>query len=240
MNIVDIVIVLFLLFGVVIGWKRGFTKQLIGSLGFILIVVISFLLKNPISIFFYEHFPFFKFTGILKGVTVLNIALYEILAFGVIFSLLLVVYKILLFTTSIFEKALKFTIILGIPSKILGAILGFFEYFIFTFIILYLLSFPGFSIGIFNQSKLKDPILTKTPFLAQTVKNSMNVIQDFESLKEKYETVNNPREFNRETLDLFLQYKIVTVDSIDYLIDHQKIDINKQDSILEKYRNEGE
>lgn len=236
---IDIVIVLFLLLGMIIGWKRGFTKQLISSLGFILIVVLSFLLKNPISIFFYEHFPFFKFTGILKGVTVLNIALYEFLAFGVVFSLLLVVYRILLFTTSIFEKALKLTIILGIPSKILGAVLGFIQFFIFAFVILYLLSFPVFSNKVFNQSKFKDSILTKTPFLAQPVKNSMNVIHDFESLKEKYETVDNPKEFNRETLDLFLQYKIVTVDSIDYLIDHQKIDINKQDSILEKYRNEG-
>ena len=141
MNIIDIGIILFILSGAIIGLKRGFTKQLVSSIGFILIVILSFILKNPVSIFFYEHLPFFKFSGIIKGVTVLNIALYEIFAFFIVFSILTIVYKFLLLATSIFEKVLKATIILGIPSKILGAILGFIQYFILAFIILYVLNF---------------------------------------------------------------------------------------------------
>ena len=78
MNIVDIVILIFILFGGLIGWKQGFTKSLVNCVGYILIIVIAFVLKNPISEFFMMYLPFFDFFGLIKGLTVLNIALYEI------------------------------------------------------------------------------------------------------------------------------------------------------------------
>ena len=236
MNIIDIGIILFILSGAIIGLKRGFTKQLVSSIGFILIVILSFILKNPVSIFFYEHLPFFKFSGIIKGVTVLNIALYEIFAFFIVFSILTIVYKILSLATSIFEKVLKATIILGIPSKILGAILGFIQYFILAFIILYVLNFPTFNI--LDDSKLKDPILKHTPILSSFAHDTVSVIDEFKGIKEKYKNESNAKEFNRETLDLFLKYDIVKCDSIDLLIDKNKLDIKKDDPILVKYRNE--
>lgn len=239
MNIIDVVIILFILSGAVIGLKRGFTKQLVSSLGFLIIVVLSFMLKNPISVFFYEQLPFFKFSGIIKGVTVLNIALYEMLAFFIVFSILTIIYKLLLFATSIFEKVLTFTIILGIPSKILGAILGLIESYIWVFIMIYILSFPTFNIEIFNNSKLKDPILKETPLLSGFAKNTIDVIDEFSEIKSEYKSNSDSKEFNRQTLELFLKYKVVTVDSIDFLIEKDKIDIQKDDPILNKYRNEG-
>ena len=229
MNIIDIGIILFILSGAIIGLKRGFTKQLVSSIGFILIVILSFILKNHVSIFFY-------FSGIIKGVTVLNIALYEIFAFFIVFSILTIVYKFLLLATSIFEKVLKATIILGIPSKILGAILGFIQYFILAFIILYVLNFPTFNI--LDDSKLKDPILKHTPILSSFAHDTVSVIDEFKGIKEKYKSESNAKEFNRETLDLFLKYDIVKCDSIDLLIDKNKLDIKKDDPILVKYRNE--
>ena len=39
MNIIDIGIILFILSGAIIGLKRGFTKQLVSSIGFNLIVI---------------------------------------------------------------------------------------------------------------------------------------------------------------------------------------------------------
>ena len=84
MNIIDIGIILIIIMGGIVGFKRGFFNQLVSSIGFFVIVVLSFLLKNPLSVFLYEHLPFFKFGGIIKGVTVLNIFLYEIIAFIII------------------------------------------------------------------------------------------------------------------------------------------------------------
>jgi len=42
MNVVDIGIVIFLVFGAILGFKRGFTRQLVGSVGLIVIVLLAF------------------------------------------------------------------------------------------------------------------------------------------------------------------------------------------------------
>ena len=81
MNIFDIIVIIVIVSCMVAGFKRGFTRELVSAVGFFLVVVLSYYLKNPISVFLYEHLPFFKFGGIIKGVTALNIFLYEAFAF---------------------------------------------------------------------------------------------------------------------------------------------------------------
>jgi uncharacterized membrane protein required for colicin V production len=238
LNLVDIIIIVFILSGVAIGWKRGATKQLVSCLGLILVVVLSFFLKNPVSVFLYEHLPFFKFGGILKGVTVLNILLYEVIAFLVVFTILMVALKVLMLATTLFEAILKATIVLGIPSKLLGALIGIIEYFVITFIILYVLMLPMFHIKAVQESKYANTILKSTPILSNMVNSSMKVIDEFASLKEKYEVAESATEFNLETLDLFLKYDIVKLSSVDRLIEKNQLVIDNVDSVLNKYRKE--
>ena len=144
MDVVSIIIVLFLLIGAVVGFSRGFTRQLISFVGIFAVVVLSFLFKNPISVFLYTHLPFIKFIEILKEVPVLNILLYEVLAFLILFSVLMIALNVLSLISKLFEKFLSYTILLGIPSKILGAVLGVAEAFIYVFASLYILKLPIF------------------------------------------------------------------------------------------------
>lgn len=240
MNIVDLIIIVIIAFGAIMGFKRGFTRSLVSALGFIVITVLAFLLKNPVSVFLYENLPFFKFAGIIKGVTVLNIALYEILAFIIVLAILGVLLKVLVLATSIFEKVLNATIILGIPSKLAGAVVGAIQYFVITFIVLYIMSLPVFNINIINESKMKDKILNSTPILSNLVNDSVSVINEFTSIKDKYQDNNsNAEQFNKEVLDLFLKYDIVKVESIDKLVEKEKLQINNIEEILAPYR-EGE
>lgn len=239
MNIVDLVIIIFILFGAVLGFKRGFTKALVSALGFIIIVVLAFILKNPISVFFYENLPFFPFGGVLKGVTVLNIALYEILAFVVALAILGIVLKVVSVATSIFEKALNATIILGIPSKLAGAVVGLLENYVIIFVVLYICTLPIINLNILNESKFKDKILNNTPVLSSFVGDSMKVVDEFAEIKDKYNDTNSSAEqFNKEVLDLFLKYDVVKVSSIDKLVEKDKLRINNIEEILKKYREE--
>lgn len=239
MNIVDLIIIIVIAFGAVIGFKRGFTRSLVSALGFIVIAVLAFLLKNPVSVFLYENLPFFKFAGIIKGVTVLNIALYEILAFVIVLVVLVVLLRVLMLATSIFEKILNATIILGIPSKIAGAIVGAIQYFVITFVILYIVSLPVFNINIISESQMKDKILNSTPILSNIVDDGVKVINEFASIKDKYKDNNsNAEQFNKEVLDLFLKYDVVKVESIDKLIEKEKLQINNIEEILAPYREE--
>ena len=239
MNIVDLIIIILILFGAVIGFKRGFTKSLVSAVGLIAIVIIAFLLKNPVSTVLYEHLPFFQFGGVIKGVTVLNIALYELLAFIIVLAILGIVLKILMIATSIFERILTLTIILGIPSKILGAIIGALEWFILVFIGLYVLNMPVVNVKEINNSTLAPKILNNTPILSGVIKDTNDVINEFASIKDRYTDKNvDTNEFNKETLDLFLKYNVVSVDSIDKLIKDNKLKIDGIDEVLVKYRKE--
>lgn len=237
MSIVDIIIILFILSGAVLGFKRGFTRQLVSLVSVFATVILAFLLKNPVSILLYEHLPFFKFGGVLKGVTVLNIALYEIIAFFIMVILIMLVFKLLEVITNLFEKILKMTIILSIPSKIAGAIIGVVESYIWIFILLYILSFPIFNFSIINESNMRNKILNDTPLLSGYIDSTVKVLDEFGSLKEKYESSSNALEFNKETLDLFLKYEVVTLESVDKLIEKDKLKIdNVEEDVLSKYR----
>lgn len=237
MSIADIIIILFILSGALLGFKRGFTRELVSLVSFFATVILAFIFKNPVSIILYEHLPFFKFGGILKGVTVLNIALYEILAFFIMVLLISLLFKVLTVITNIFEKILKMTIILSIPSKIAGAVVGLIESYIWVFIILYILSFPIFNLKIVNESNMRNTILNNTPLLSGYIDSTMKVLNEFTELKEKYEISSNALEFNKETLDLFLKYEVITVDSVDKLIEKDKLKIdNVEQDVLSKYR----
>ena len=236
MNIIDAIIILFFISGAVVGFKRGVIHETVSAISFFASVILAFMFKNVISVFLYQHLPFFKFGGVIKGVTVLNIVLYEVLAFMLALAIFIVIFRILIALTKVIEKFLKFTIILGIPSKLLGAVVGLIESYIWVFIILYVISLPMFSLNLSN-SKYKDKILNDTFVLSSYTNDYTIVINEFATLKEKYETSSNATEFNKETLDLLLKYNIITIDSIDKLINSDKLKIDNVEEVLVKYRN---
>ena len=240
MSIVDVGIVFVLIFGFLLGFKRGFTEQLVKGLGFVAIVILAFFLKNPLSVILYENMPFFKFGGILKGVEVINIFLYEAIAFLIVLAILGLILKVVILASSIFEKVLKATIILSIPSKIAGGILGVLEYFVFIFLTLYILSMPIFNNSLLDDSKLRPTILSKTPILSSLVDDGVKVIDEFVVLKNKLKDNSiSSNEFNEEAMDVMLKHKVVTISSVEKLIEKDKItDTVEIRKVIEKYKGE--
>lgn len=243
MNIIDIIIIIILAFGAVLGFKRGFTKALVKGAGFIVVVILAFLLKNPLSVILYENLPFFKF-GLFKGIEILNILIYEFIAFIIALAILGLILKLVIFATSIFEKLLNATIILGIPSKLAGAVVGIIENYVFVFVILYVLTLPFINIEVLNQpvreSKIGEFILEKTPVLSNIVDKSVEVVNEFVVLKDKYnDKTISEAQFNYDAIELFLKHKVVTSDSVQKLIDKGKIStFDNYNALLDKYREE--
>jgi uncharacterized membrane protein required for colicin V production len=235
-NIVDAIIILFLLMGALIGFKRGVIQSATMFLGIIFVIILAYYLKNPLSEFMYTHLPFFEFSGALKGVTVLNILIYEAIAFLIVFFLLDAILQIAIRATGILEKILKFTIILGIPSKIAGAIFGLLEQFVYVFVFLFLFSRLSFTASYIDESFLATKILNHTPVLSNIMELSFQSFEEIYGLKEKYENSNDMDSYNREALDILLKYEVITVESTEKLIANEKIKIPGVESILAKYR----
>ena len=223
MGVVDIIILIFLVFGALLGFKRGFTRQLVSLVGIFVIIVLSFLFKNPVSIFLYNNLPFFNFGGIFKDITVLNILVYEVIAFFIVFFVLTIIFRILVKITNVFEKLLNATIILGIPSKILGAALGVVQNLIYTFIVLYILSLPTFNLTIIKDSKVGNLILDKTPILNKIANKTLSIFNEVIALKEEFDTTTNVGEYNQNTLKIMIDSGVITRENAKKLIEKGKI-----------------
>ena len=234
-NIVDALIILFIALMGVIGFKRGVVKQTVSTVGVIIILILAFQLKNPLAEFLSLHLPFFDFFGAFEGVTALNIILYQLISFLVIFALLEIVLKVLISITGVIEKIFKYTIILGIPSKLLGLLVGLIEGFVFTFIVLFFLKQPAFNIKEFESSTLTSKILELTPVLSGFASDLVETFNDVYLLGKEY-SISDPNTLNRATVDVMLKHGVISTDYVVKLIDADKIEIDGIDSVLNKYR----
>lgn len=237
LNILDAIIILILLAGTVLGFKRGIIQSAVMFFGTIVVIVLAYYLKNPLSSLLYTYLPFFKFSGVFEGVSVINILIYEAIAFLVAFSILSIALRLLVGITGILEKLLKATIVLGIPSKILGAIFGAIEAFVILFIILFCINqFNWFSEAT-DGSKFNNKILTSTPILSDTVGKGFNSVKEVYELKSKYSNKNG-ESYNKEALEIMLKNNVITPNSVRKLVEKGKINIKDIDSILNKYEEE--
>lgn len=234
LNIVDAIIILIILLGGVIGFKEGIVKKLTSVIGLILVVILSFTLKNYLSVIFYENLPFFDLWGAFKGIQVLNIIFYEMLAFLIIASVLTLVYRLLLGVSGLIEKILKATIILSIPSKILGFFAGLLENYIWVYLFLFVLTLPVINIKEIRESNLATSILEKTPILSKYTNKTLAIYNDLYNIIDNKENKTN-EQVNESAMDLMLKYEIITPSSARKLIDKNKVSVS-DDSFIDKYQ----
>jgi len=233
-GIIDAVIILLILLGGVIGFKEGAIKKLTSAIGLILVLIISFVLKNKISVYFYENLPFIRLWGVFKGIQVLNVIFYEMVAFLVIASILMIVYKVILGITGLIERALKATVILSIPSKIIGLFVGLIEYYIWVYIILFILTLPVINFREVYTSKVASFILTETPVLSEYTDKTLEIYNEIYYVVE-HRKDKTDKQINQEAMEIMLKYDIITVESAEELIRQNKV-VVENESFLLKYK----
>lgn len=233
-NIVDIIIIIFILLCGVVGYKRGVFKQLVLCVGLILIFYLAYKFKDPVGEFFLLRLPIFDFPNLFKGVVTLNIIVYQTLAFVLVLAVLLLIFDFILSITGLFEKLLRITIILGIPSKILGFIGGLLEGYVIAFVILFFLTQPAFSFQFFQDSNLSQKILTSSPVLTDITKDTVEVVKEIYALKDEKDT----KLLNQKSLDIMLEHGMVTYDTAKKLSDEGKINFEGMNEVLDKYKGE--
>jgi colicin V production protein len=231
MNVVDVIIIALLILGGVAGFKAGVIKKLTDFIGMFVVIILAFYLKNYISVIMYENLPFFNFFGLINGIDTLNILLYEVIAFLVIFIALLFVLKVVLMLTGLVEKILKATVILSIPSKLLGIVVGVIEMYVYLFLILVIVSLPIFDSSFLKDSKMNNFILNNTPVLSGVSEEIIDIYGDVYNIIDNRKNKTN-EQLNEEILKVLIDKKVVTKESAKKLVDRNKIHINDK-SIVE-------
>lgn len=234
MNIFDIVIILLILLSGVTGLKQGLLKSGINLIGTILIYIIAFKMKDSIGLFLCKVCPFFKFNGYIT----LNILVYQLIAFVLIASILFSIFAIVLKLTGIVQKLVDLTVILTIPSKIGGFIIGLLEGYVVMFIIILILSVPLRNVELFSQSKLVDKMLNNTPILSSTLDGVGDVIFNvFHITSEVKEGENENTKVNIDIMKTYLDYKIISKEDAIDLVDMGKLNsINGMRTFVDNYQ----
>ena len=232
-NIFSVIIILLILLCGVLGSKRGILKELVIIVGTIVVFALSFFLKDFVAGFFCEYLPFFNFRIPLGNLISLNIIFYQLIAFLILVIIFRFILQILIDVTGIFSKIINATIILALPNKLLGFIVGLLEGYILIFIILNVVALPMSGSNLFMESKVRQFIVNDTPILKDTMGGLNYVIEETLSLSSKDDRNAN----DLKVIDIMLKYKVVSTDFMDDVKSTGKLDsIEGIDSVIDKYR----
>lgn len=224
MGIVDILIIIFILSFGILGSKRGFFKQTVTTVGSILVFVLAYYFKDGVANFLTFNLPFFNFKGEILGLTSLNIIMYQLIAFLLMVLIFSGILAVIIKITGIFEKILRLTIVLGIPSKILGFILGLVEGYVITYIILFILMLPILKIDIINNSSFARPILKSSPVISNIVGTTKDTCLSIYDLVNDYSKDKDKDKFNKEAIRIMLSNNMITKSYVEELINKGKLD----------------
>lgn len=168
---IDIILLVIFLLGSLLGYKRGFLRQLFSIISIIIGYVISFLFSSRLAIFLIDFIPikdndiFNQFSNSLANLNI-STGYHRIIAFVIIFFMVKLIFNIVASSLGLITKLP----VVKTVNKLLGAVLGFIEIYIITFIIIYLFyTIPNINYEFTKQlteSTLANLIFEKTPILS--------------------------------------------------------------------------
>lgn len=169
----DLILLVLLLAGILVGFKRGLVLQFLHMVGFVVALIVAYTYYKPLSENFVLWVPYptvDESSRFAIAVEQLNLdeTFYQLLAFALIFF---VVNFLLTLIASMFDF-IKYIPVLGFLSRIFGAVLGLIEAHILLFIGLYVFALLPID-GIQNQienSGIARAILEHTPYFSEKVK----------------------------------------------------------------------
>ena len=203
------------------GLKKGFLKESVVFIGTILVYIISFLLKDKIGLVLCKWFPFFSFDGLQT----LNILVYQLIAFIFIATILFSIATIIFKLTGIIQKLVDITIILTLPSKILGFIFGILEGYIVMFLILIILAIPLRNVELFKESTVVTKIMYNSPILSKTLGGVPKTIEDIlDVTTEIQKTDYNKNKVALDIMKIELDHNIISKEDTLDLIERGKLD----------------
>ena len=238
MNIFDITIIIFILLFGVDGLKRGVIKEGVSFLGILVIFFVSYTFKGYIGDLLCKYFPFFEFGGSLKGLVSLNILIYQLAGFFLLFFILAGVFHIIFSTSKFLQNIVNATIILVPISALGGFLIGLVRGFLVTLLILLALLIPCHQFNMLMDSELANTILYKIPIVSDYVsdisKSELEVADLVVDIKDKKITKN---EANLKLIDSMIKYDVVDAHTVKQLDALDKLkDIEGIEEFLDQYK----
>ncbi|MFA1820623.1 CvpA family protein [Virgibacillus oceani] len=169
----NFILILLLLFGLLMGLKRGFILQLFHLIGFIAAFIVAVLYYDDLgsSISLWIPYPDMSsddgiWADFLQALP-LEAAFYNAIAFAIIFFAVKIILQII---ASMLDFVASLPLINSV-NKILGSVLGFVEVYLILFIILYILALTPLEMiqTWINNSGVALFMLENTPYFSEKI-----------------------------------------------------------------------
>ncbi|MCR4581431.1 MAG: CvpA family protein [Bacilli bacterium] len=232
---IDALLVVIVVIGALRGWRYGGISAAVSLICTILVFIAAYYIKNPVASFLFEKMPFFKFGGMFEGISSLNILLYEAIAYLLCVVVLLIILAMIAKITHILDKLVNLTIILALPSKILGLVLGAIQYYIVVYFIVFILLQIPFTNKYMNDSELIHGVVDNTPLLSQVTNELYSTYTEVYSVCVNHQSDTDKEAVDYIALDTLMKHEIVTSDSVRVLKEQNKINIKNVDELIAKY-----
>lgn len=169
----DIILIILLLLGSYRGYKKGFLKQLFSFLMIVIGYILSFVLASRLFLLLPNFLPIEDnkyVSGFNETLSNLNIApaYNKVILFFVLFFGIRIILKVIFNSVGIVTKLP----IIKTVNKSLGAILGFLEFYIVIFVVIYFLYIIPLDFEwktYLYDSKIANLIFEKTPILSKSI-----------------------------------------------------------------------
>ncbi len=225
MNFIDIGMFLIVLLFTLIGYKKGVIRTSVQLIGIVVIAFVSYMIKTPLANFLIDVLPFYNFGGVFNEIESISILFYHGLAFLFVFIMLYSLLNILLIFAGILDKILKATIILYLPNKILGGIVGFIEGVIISFILIFILVQIPNTTNYVTDSSYGYTLLNRTPVIRTVLATTTSTAESIAIAVDKYEDTEDIDALQIEILNIMIEYRLITASEVQDLIDEGKIDL---------------
>lgn len=231
--IISIIVILVLVSDIIAGYKKGFLENSIKFLRTVISMIIAYLFKAPLSSYLYLNYPFFNLDGIFKGVSSINILIYEVIAFFVVFVIVSLILNIICNILKLEEKLLRLISIIGVPNKIMGGILGGLKSIIFLYFALSLFFIASNFFNIDRGESLGDYIV-EFPILKNTFGGIVDSFDQISDLALEYEHIQDKTQLNTDAIDILLKYDIISEDNLELLIKNGKVEYSVSEAEEQK------
>lgn len=226
MKIIEIIILVIMLLGVLIGLKKGAVKEIFELIGTVAILIISFLLKSYLSALLIKTMPFFNFKGYV-GLYSLNFLIYDVISFVIVFVLLYCILNILINIAGFIDYLVKLSLVYNVLSKIVGATLGLVNGLIFVFVALYIMLQIPYTQKYVMESSMATKIVERMPVLNVTFSKGILVGEDvYLKLKDYSFNEEDVENMNITIATSVAKYALVEKPLIQASIDNGKLHLN--------------
>lgn len=225
MSYVDLGLLMILIISVLVGYKSGVIKSTVRLLVLLISAIVAYQFKGYLASFLITFMPMMDFGGIFDGITSISILFYHGASFLVIFIILYSILNIIVTLAGFLDKILKMTVILYLPDKILGAVIGFIQGTMFAFVIIFVLAQIPYTQSYVIDSTYGYQILNRTPIIRTVLADCTVISGEIADIIVNVDT--DDEDYVADTqmavLNVFVKYGLITSETAQTLVDDEKI-----------------